>query len=205
MVSRLNNWDSSHSFIRQAIQQTPSVLRNTQELKDSCVQEHPQHFEQMPVVTLKKSSECALHKWSLTGTKHLMCPCLMQLWESCVTEHRTMTEGRRPNTDKPAQTKGKWDGWAMLPFFWKKKKKKKSRKGDGSTRSVAELVSDIVESTAGGLWRDPVKVIVNPGWGGEAYAGAGTRRDSNGLVGTPANSSSFPPADTVAWLTKPSR
>lgn len=37
-------------------------------------------------------------------------------------------------------------------------------------------MSGIVESAAGGLWRDPVKVVVNPGRGGKAYAGAEKRR-----------------------------
>lgn len=67
-------------------------------------------------------------------------------------------------------------------------------------------MSDVVESAAGRLWRDPVKVVIDPGRGGEAYSGAGERRDSNRLVGTLANSSSFPPLDTAAiLLTKPSR
>lgn len=58
-----------------------------------------------------------------------------------------------------------------------------TREGDGRTRGVAELVSGVVESTAGGLRRDPVKVVIDPGRGSEAYAGAGERREVSSLLG----------------------
>jgi hypothetical protein len=35
------------------------------------------------------------------------------------------------------------------------------------------LVSDIVDSTAGRLWLNPVKIIINPGGRSKAYPGTG--------------------------------
>lgn len=79
----------------------------------------------------------------------------------------------------------------------KKRKKGRCGKGDEGTRSVAKLVRGIVESTAGGLRRDPVKVIVNPGRGGKAYPGAGEERKSMTGLGIPGNSRSFSPPETA--------
>lgn len=81
-----------------------------------------------------------------------------------------------------------------------KKRKKKMWKGDEGTRSVAKLVSGIVESTAGGLRCDPVKVVVNPGRGGKAYAGAGEKTKINDRPGIPGNSRSFSPPDTAVLV-----
>lgn len=84
----------------------------------------------------------------------------------------------------------KWVSDATISEI-KERKKERCGKGDEGTRSVAKLVSGIVESTAGGLWCDPVKVVVNPGRGGKAYAGAGEKTKSMtglGFLGTPVPS-----------------
>lgn len=89
----------------------------------------------------------------------------------------------------------KWVSDATISEI-KKRKKERCEKGGEGTRSVAKLVSGIVESTTGGLRCDPVKVVVNPGRRGKAYAGAGEKTKSMtglGFPGTPVPSPHLTP------------